>query len=162
MRIQRWNAKEIFQGYIDQAEENANIVMDEVAEGARQRLGAGVKQIPPIVRRGKFAGAIVEFTPKTGRGKGTPVTWFTDKRWTGRRSLSANPRDQLYASIRRRNKPGSGNVRVYEGSELAYWAFMVEKTGYTDRSGKFHQPLHFLQGSFQAMKQSMLSKIVKG
>ena len=159
MRITNWNAKEIFKGFIEKAEANANIVMDEVVVGAKQRLLGNIKQLPPIVRQGGFSSAKVSFVPKTGRDKGLRVQFSTDKRWTGRRT---NSRDQLYESIRRVNKPGSGTVRGYVGNALAYWAFMVEKTGYHDRGGKFHPPMHFLQGSFQAAKGDMLNKIAKG
>jgi len=159
MRVESWRGKEVFAGYIDQAEANANVVMDEVVVGAKAKLMGSITQRPPIVRQGGFSRATVEFTPKTGRNKGKPVLFNTDKRWTGRRTSEM---DQLHGSIRRVNKPGSGSVRVYCGNALAYWAGMVEKTGYTDRGGTKHAPLHFLQGTFHAQKQSMLGKVAKG
>jgi len=160
MRIENWHSKEIFKAYEDLAMHNANNVMDEVLVSAKQKLAASVTEIPPIVREGRFGSANVSFIPKTGRSKGKLVEFHTDKRWTGRRTSS---KDQLYDSLRRVNKSdNSSNVRVYCGNFLAYWAFMVEKSGYTDRGGKFHPPLHFLQSPFHAMKQSMLGKIAKG
>jgi len=158
-RIERWNSKEVFKALEDRAMDNANDVMDEVKTSAKQRLAGSVVQIPPIVRAGRFGSASVSFTPKTGKNKGKLVQFSTDKRWTGRRT---SDRDQLYDSMRRVNKPGASNIRVYCGNFLAYWALMVEKTGYTDRGGKFHPPLHFLQAPFHAMKQSFVSKIAKG
>ena len=158
MRVERWNAKAIMGGFLEKAEANANVVMDEIVVGAKQRLLGGITQIPPIVRQGGFSSAKVSFIPKTGKGKGELVRFSTDKRWTGRRTSDV---DQLYKSIRRVNKPGSGSVRGYVGNAKAYWAFMVEKTGYHDRGGKFHAALHFLQGSFQTMKSSIVSKIAK-
>lgn len=159
MRLENWHSKEIFKALEDRAMDNANDVMDEVKNSAKQKLAGNVVQIPPIVREGHFASANVSFTPKTGKGKGKLVQFSTDKRWTGRRTSS---KDQLYDSLRRVNKPGASNVRVYCGNALAYWASMVEKTGYTDRGGKFHPPMHFLQGPFHAMKQSFVGKIAKG
>lgn len=159
MKLTKWKAGEIFKGFIDQAEKNANAVMDEVVIAAKASLLSKITQIPPIVRQGGFSKATVEFTPKTGRNKGKVVLFNTDKRWTGRRTSDA---DNLYDSIRRVNKPGSGSVRVYVGNFKAYWALMVEKTGYTDRGGKFHPPMHFLQGTFVDKKKSMLSKVTKG
>ena len=161
MRVEQWHTKEIFKAFEDKAMDNANVVMDEVVIGAKQRLVGGVKQIPPIVRQGRNTSARVSFVPKTGANKGKLVEYNTDRRWTGRRSLSSTPYDQLYNSIRRVNKEGSGSIRAYCGTEKAYWAFMVEKSGYTDRGGKFHPPLHFLQGSFHAVKGFIISKIAK-
>ena len=162
MRLEKWHSKEIFKAYEDRAMDNANTVMDEVKVAAKQKLAASVIAIPPIVRQGRNTHAFVSFTPKTGKNKGQLVEFSTDKRWTGRRSIASTPQDQLYNSIRRVNVPNGSNVRVYCGNSLAYWASMVEKTGFTDRGGKFHQPLHFLQAPFHAMKQSFTSKIAKG
>jgi len=159
MRIERWNSKEIFGALLEKAENGANNAMDDVIVAAKAKLAGSVVEIPPIVREGHFGSANVSFTPKTGKNKGNLVQFSTDKRWTGRRTSS---RDQLYDSLRRVNRAGSGSVRGYCGNFLAYWAFMVEKSGYTDRGGKFHPPLHFLQAPFHAMKGSMVSKIAKG
>lgn len=159
MRIAAWNAKEIFGGMLEKAVENANGVMDDVVVGARQRLLGGITQIPPIVRKGGWSSARVSFVPKTGKHKGELVHFETKNRWTGRRMDNI---DQLYGSIRRVNKVGSGSVRVYCGNMKAYWAFMVEKSGYHDRGGKFHPPLHFLQGGFEAIKGEIVDRIAKG
>jgi len=157
MRIEGWRAGEVFKRVEETAMDNANSVMDEVVVEAKQRLIGDIKEIPPIVREGGFSSADVSFIPKTGKNKGTLVSFHTDKRWTGRRTP-----DNLYDSIRRVNKEGSGTVRAYAGNFKVYWAFMVEKSGYTDRAGKFHGPLHFLQGPFHEKKSSILNRIKGG
>lgn len=159
MRIEGWHSQEIFGALLEKAENGANNAMDGIIDQAKQRLAGAVVEIPPIVRAGSFGTARVSFTPKTGKNKGQLVDFTTDKRWSGRRTSA---RDQLYESLRRSNKPGSGSVRGYCGNFLAYWAFMVEKSGYTDRGGKFHPPLHFLQGSFHTAKNTIVSTIAKG
>jgi hypothetical protein len=128
--------------------------MDEVVVSAKSNL---TMKNPQVVREGGFGKAHVVFTPKRGRNKGEVVDFDTDKRWMGRGSPNI-----LANTIRRVNKTGSGGIRIYCGNTKVYWAFMVEKSGYTDRSGKFHRPLHFLQRSFLAAKREMISKIAKG
>lgn len=157
MRVERWNSKDIFQGLIDKAESGANVVMDDVVKETRAKYTQPlVKHEPPIWRKGRFGSARVTFIPKTGKGKGVVVDFYTDKRWTGRWP------GQLRNTVRRVNKPGSGNVRGYMGNFKVYYASMVEKTGYTDRGGKFHQPLHILQGTFHSKKVNMLKSIANG
>jgi hypothetical protein len=156
MRIEGWKAGEVFKGFIDKAESNAVGVMDEVCVKAKQKLATSV-QYPPIVREGDFGKADVYFIPKTGRNKGKVVSFHTDKRWTGRRTP-----DNLFDSIRVVTKPGSGSVRVYAGNFKVYWSFMIEKSGYTDRSGKKHPPIHFLQHPFHSMKNSIVKRIAGG
>lgn len=157
MRVEGWKSKEVFQGFINQAEQNANVAMDEVVQASKNFLRS-VTIKPPIVRQGGFSKATVAFYPKTGRNKGKFVLFNTDKRWTGRRT---NDRDNLEKSIRRVNRPGSGNVRVYAGNALAYWARYIEK-GYTDRKGVFHPGIHYLKAPFHAIKNTLVSKIAKG
>jgi len=159
LRISNWHSADIFGAFLEKAENGANNAMDEIIVAAKQNLAGAVVEIPPIVRAGGFESALVSFTPKTGKNKNKLVQFKTDKRWKGRRTSA---RDQLYDSLRRSNRPGSGSVRGYCGNFLAYWAFMVEKSGYTDRGGKFHAPLHFLQAPFQAAKKSIVSTIAKG
>lgn len=161
MRIEGWKAGEVFNRIEERAMDNANAVMDDVVVEAKMKLAGNVVEIPPIVRKGGFSKAKVSFVPKTGKHKGELVQFDTTKRWVGRRSQKYAP-DNLYDSIRRVNKEGSGSTRVYCGNYLAYWAFMVEKSGYKDRSGKFHPPLHFLQSSFHAKKTTMLNRIKGG
>jgi hypothetical protein len=162
MRIESWRAKEVFQGIFEEAEQKVNTFMDSIATSSQMRLNADVTKKPPIIRQGKFASAKVNFVAKSGKNKDRLVSFTTNKRWTGRRSLSTKPYDQLHNSIRRVNKEGSGTVRVYVGSYLAYWAFMVEKTGYHDRGGKFHPPMHFLQNTFDSQKANLISTLAKG
>jgi len=157
MRITRWNSKELFQGLIDKAERGANVAMDDVVVGAKLNFIAGRKQWPPIVRQGKFGKAHVQFSPKRGKHKGLIVDFLTDKRWTGRQTP-----DNLLDSIRRVNRAGSGKVRVYAGNFKVYWAFMIEKSGYTDRSGKKHKPLHFMKKAFHVKKKNMVKQIASG
>jgi len=156
MRIENWNAKEIFGAFLEKAENGANLVMDEVVAASKQKCRGSFEHNPPIFREGKFSSARVVFTPKTGKNKGKLVSFDTKKRWMGRFP------GQLQNTIRRVNKVGSGTVRVYAGNFKVYYALMVEKTGYTDKGGKFHQPIHFLQAPFHAIKQTMISKIAKG
>jgi len=157
MRIERWNSKDVFKGLIDKAEEGANVVMDDIVRITRAKYNPPlVKHDPPILRKGRFGSARVTFIPKTGKDKGKIVDFYTDKRWTGRWP------GQLKSTVRRRNRPGSGNVRGYLGNFKVYYASMVEKTGYTDRSGKFHQPLHILQSTFHSKKVTMLKTIASG
>jgi hypothetical protein len=156
MRIESWHSKEIFKAYEDKAMDNANDVMDGVVESSKQKCRVDFEHDPPIFRAGKFSSAHVEFTPKTGAGKGELVSFDTKSRWMGRYP------GQLQNTIRRVNRDGTGSVRAYAGNFKVYYALMVEKTGYTDRGGKFHPPLHFLQAPFHAMKGSMVGKIAKG
>jgi hypothetical protein len=154
VRIANWHGGEIFKGFIDKAEANANIVMDEIVVAAKSNL---VMTKPQVIRKGGFGKAHVVFTPKRGRHKDEVVDFDTDKRWMGRGDPNI-----LARTIRRVNRPGSGGIRIYCGNTKVYWAYMVEKSGYTDRSGKFHKPLHFLSKSFIAAKKDMISKIAKG
>jgi len=161
MRIGSWNAKEIIGTTLQKCEDNANSALDVLVYQARRKLMEDILWKPPnqVVRKGGFGSADVSFVPRTGRNKGLTVSFHTDKRWYGRRSEQF---DQLFNSIRRVNRPGSGRVRVYAGNFKAYWASMVEKTGYRDRGGKFHPPMHFLQAPFNEMKANIISKIQNG
>lgn len=157
MRIANWRSKEVFGALLDKAEQGANAVMDDVVKVVHSKYKQPlVKHAPPIYRKGRFGSARVTFIPKTGKNKGEVVDFYTDKRWTGRWP------GQLQRTVRRVNKAGSGSVRVYLGNFKVYYASMVEKTGYTDRGGKFHPPLHILQGTFHAKKNTMLKAIANG
>ena len=152
MRIENWHSKDIFQGFIDKAEQGANAVMDEVVAASKAKL-AGLVSYPPIVREGKFSSADVSFTPKTGKDKNQLVQFHTNKRWMGRHKTKV---DTLVETIRRVNKTGSGNVRVYAGNFKAYWAFMIEKGSVNNKA------YHFLQEPFHSMKSQMVKKIASG
>jgi hypothetical protein len=154
MRIANWHGGEIFKGFIDQAEANANVVMDEIVVAAKSNLKM---KNPQVYRADGWEKAHVVFIPKRGRHKDQVVDFDTDKRWKGR----GNP-NTLGGSIRRVNRKGSGGIRVYCGNFKVYWAYMVEKSGYTDRKGNFHPPLHFLSKTFNAAKKDMVSKVAKG
>lgn len=152
MRIENWKAQEVFTAIVSQAEENANVIMDDVVAVAKAKCPVD----PVTFREGKFASASVSFTPKTGKNKGQLVQFTTDKRWMGRAP------GNLRETIRRVNRPGSGKIRVYAGNFKIYWALMIEKTGYHDRSGKFHAPVHFLQAPFHAIKGQIIARIKGG
>ena len=145
MRIEGWRSKEVAKEITEQALLNANAVMDDVVEAARQRC-----PVSPIVREGKWANAIVSFTPGTGRSKGKSVS-FAGKRWTGR-----SPGD-LRNTIRRvNNSRRPGNVRVYAGNAKIYWAHMVERG--TSRTPA--QP--FLRPAFHGIRGQILNRIKNG
>lgn len=145
MRIEGWHSKEIFQGIMDQALTNANGVMDDVVMAAKQACPVGT-----ITREGKWASGNVSFTPKTGKNKGELVQFTTNRRWMGRA-----PGD-LRSTIRRVNKPNSGNIRVYAGNFKIYWAFMVER-GTAKMAAR-----PFLRSAFHAKKQEILGRIKNG
>lgn len=150
MRVAKWRAKEVLTEVFDQATDNANQVMDEVAMWARYFCPIGT-----VTRPGGWSFAHVEFTPRTGKNRGTPVRFDTEKRWKGREP--GNLRD----TIRRVNKSGAGNVRVYAGSYKIYWAHMVER-GFHDRAGKWHPGVHFLQRAFNGKKKDFARRIQEG
>lgn len=151
MRVSNWHSREVFDGIWEWAEDNANIAMDKVVAAARLAC-----PIDPTVRPPGWSSGFVSFVPKKGRNKGERVEFFTTKRWKGR--SPGNLRD----TIRRVNKKGSGTVRVIAGNFKIYWAFMVEKSGYHDRGGKFHPPKPFLRRPFNAMKRDLLKTIKDG
>lgn len=146
MRVANWRPKEVGDQIFGQAEENANGVMDEVVEEAKARCPIG-----EIRRAGKWSGQrFVSFTPGTGRNKGIRVGFTAKRVWLGR-----EPGD-LRNSIRRVNKAGSGNVRVYAGTFKIFWAHMVER-------GSVHWPAHpFLRPALGAIKSRILSRIKNG
>jgi hypothetical protein len=145
-RIANWRASEVMEQIGKAAEENANGVMDEVVEAAKARCPVG-----EIVRPGKWSGSrAVAFNPKTGKNRGQRVSFVAQKVWMGRQ-----PGD-LRDTIRRVNKPGSGNIRVYAGSFKIFWAHMVER-------GSVHWPAHpFLRPAFQAIKKNIVARIKNG
>jgi hypothetical protein len=154
MRLENWHSHEIFRAIEDRAMDNANAVIDEVVEQARVKCPVD----PVTFREGKFSKAHVEFIPKTGSNKGKLVSFDTESRWMGRQPGC------LKDTIRRVNSRDvtKANVRAYAGTFKIYWALMMEKTGYTDRGGKFHPPLHFLQSPFQIIKNTVVDRIKNG
>jgi hypothetical protein len=152
MRLENWHTKDIFQGIIDRAEEGANAVMDEVVTASQRKL-SGLVDSPPIVRAPGWSSADISFIPQSGDKKGKLVEFHTDKRWVGRRTP-----DNLHDSIRRTNKAGSGNVRVYAGNFKVYWARYIE-LGYTDLGGKHHAGYHYLRAPFHDIKRKTVKTI---
>lgn len=174
MRISNWNGKKVFGDIIEQAMENGRVVMDEVKMSARQKCPVmkprtyqqGVSFTPqrgkragtPVSffsnrktgRSGGFVTAKISFIPKTGKGKGTRVTFSTNKRWTGRYP------GQLRDSIRRVDKEGSGNIRVYAGHMKTYYALFVEKGTVKMKA----QP--FLRPAFNKIRSSVAKRIKEG
>lgn len=151
MRVENWKADQVFSDITNQAIENANNFMDSIVLEAKRLCPVD----PITVREGKFSSAVISFTPRTGKNKGKPVSFGTQKRWMGREP--GNLRD----TIRRVNKPGSGTIRVYAGNFKIYWAFMVER-GYRDRSGKQHAAQPFLRPVFHQAKGKAIQAIKGG
>lgn len=153
MRLKGIRINEVSEEIYGQAMENAKTLMDGVVKDAKRRLQAGIKQIPPIVREGHFSKASVSFTPKTGKNKGTLVQFDTDKRWTGRHYDAI---DTLVKTIRRVDRQGKSNIRVYAGNFKAYWAFMVERG--TSRTAA----IPFLRPAFENAKAVMIRVLKTG
>ena len=145
MRLESWREGEVFNEITETALKNANGVMDDVVTLARSMCPVGT-----ISRPGGWSSANVAFTPKTGKNKGTPVSFHTDKQWKGR-----EPGD-LRNTIRRVNRKDSGNIRVYAGNFKIYWAFMVERGTIKTR------PQPFLRPAFQQVQTTALEKIKNG
>lgn len=144
MKISKWNGNKVFGDIYKHALQNGNEFMDMVVKDAKARCPVGT-----ITREGKWSGASVSFTPKTGRNKGKPVQ-FAGKRWMGREP--GNLRD----TIRRTNIKDSGSIRVYAGNFKIYWAFMVER-------GTSKTAAHpFLRPTFMAAKGRALRAIKTG
>lgn len=152
-RIANWRAKEVFGEIADAAMRSASDIMDNVVAAAR------AYPVPVLVdlaqeRPDGWKSANVSFTPKTGKNKGRAVSFSTDKQWLGRK------RGDLSKTIRKVTSDDRvGNFRVYAGNFKIYYAFMVEKSGYTDRKGRFHDPIPFLRSPFNAQKSRTVSKI---
>jgi len=153
MRVSNLRLKEIQEEIIGQAYANASDLMSDVVKAAKARLIAGIKTKPPIVRVGKFSGANVSFTPKTGANKGQKINFATDRRWTGRHN---EPVDTMVDTIRMVKRPSKGNIRVYAGNFKAYWAFMVERG--TSKTAA----IPFLRPAFEAAKRNAFSFIKNG
>lgn len=148
MIIEGWRAKEVFQGIVDTALDNAEGVMDDVEEAARRRCPE-LKDLSQE-RPDGWAHAEVSFTPQTGKNKGKLMQFSTDKRWTGRK------RGDLKRTIRRVSKRTKGNIRVYAGNFKIYWAFMVE------RGTKKTKMQPFLRPAFQEIKSQIVNRIQNG
>ena len=148
MRVANWKANEIFQGLRIQALDNANSAMDDVVVKARQKYDSYPH--PYSGRRGPdvFVTRNVSFTPKTGKRAGSLVQ-FKAKTWLG-------DNQGLRATIRRVNKPGSGNVRVYAGNYKVFYARFVER-GTVKMKAK-----PFLRPAFNEIKASITRRIARG
>ena len=151
MRVAGWRGKEVEQEFVSLFHNNAESFMESVAEAARSRCPIGT-----ITREGKFSTAHVSFTPKTGKNKGSLVSFDTEHRWMGR-----NPYD-LRNSIRVVIKEGKSNIRVYAGNFKVYWAFMVERGTASTGWGKGTKAQPFLRPAFFIAKAWMLKAIREG
>ena len=153
MRVANWKAPEVFGAVKNQVTGNALEFIDSVVVAAKAKCPTG-----DISRPDGWATADIEFTPKTGRKKGTVVKFHTDRRWTGRRPGS------LKSTIRRVGKHTvtRSNIRIYAGNFKIYWAFMVEygtaSTGWGGPAVK--QP--FLRPAWNARKKNAVSSIKNG
>jgi len=145
MRLANWNVRKIADEIGLTFEENANAYMDTIVEDAKSRCPVGT-----ISRPDGWGTAHVVFIPRTGRNKGRLVDFKTIKRWYGREPGS------LRDSIRRVNKEGSGNIRIYAGNFKVYWAHMVER-------GTSKTPAHpFLRPAFAAARSRLKTLIQNG
>jgi HK97 gp10 family phage protein len=142
MKVSNWRANEVFQKFKDEALANANSIMDDVVAAAKALCPVGT-----ITRSGdNYVTRHVSMIPKTGKNKGERVE-FKAKTWVGRQPGS------LQNSIRRVNKPGSGNVRVYAGNFKVFYARFVERGTVKMEA----QP--FLRPAFMINKRDMLRRI---
>jgi len=146
MRVANWRPKQVADLIYERAEQNANRVMDDVVEAAKARCPVGT-----VTREGTWSGQrTIAFTPSRGRNKGQAVRFAAKGVWLGR-----SPGD-LRDTIRRANKPGSGNVRVYAGTYKINYAHFVER-------GTVHMRARpFLRPAFQNVKRTMLRTIQHG
>jgi len=149
MRVASWRGHEVFDDTYNKAVDNANEFMDTVVEDAKRRCPPPGKT--HIFRPPGFSSATVSFTPKTGRNKGQLVTFKTDKRWTGREP------GNLKGTIRRVTK--GGNLRIYAGNFLYYWAFMVERGTSSTGWGGPAAAQPFLRPAFRAGKTRAIAAI---
>ncbi len=152
MRVANWRAKEVFSAISESAIDEVEDIMSDVVSAAKAAVPVleNMKQERPDGWRM----ATISFTPKSGKNKGKPVRFSTTRQWLGR------SRGDLQRTIRRvtaDRRPG--NVRVYAGNFKIYYAHMVEKTGYTDRKGRFHSPIPFLRNPFNAQKSKIVGRI---
>lgn len=151
MRIANWRAKEVLNAISEVAIHEANIIMSDVVVDAKNKCPV-LKNLAQE-RPGGWQQAGVSFTPKSGKNKGTAVS-FSARRWTGRQQ------GDLQNTIRRVEKDDRpGNIRVYAGNFKIYYAHMIEKTGYHDRAGKFHPPVPFLRNSFNVQRPKVTQRI---
>lgn len=153
MRLENWHTKDIFENIEGRAIANANALMDDVVAAAKLLCPPPGKT--NIYRPPGWSNAHIEFTPKTGRGKGKLVSFDTDKRWTGR--SPGNLKD----TIRRVEKRDgvAGNIRVYAGNFKIYWARYVEKGTASTGWGGPAPAKPFLRKPFHAIKSSVVNKI---
>jgi len=148
MRVVGVRIKEVFQNIADLAIIGANAVMADVAADARRRCPTkkGVS-VGTIYRRYGIVMRDVMFTPKTGRGRGKHVN-FIAKTEMGRTAGSL--RDTI-RKVEKNDRPG--NIRVYAGSAMRFYARFVEYG--TSHSKK--QP--FMRPSFMAIKGTAQARI---
>jgi len=155
MRVANWRAPEVFGAITEAALDSAGGVMDDIV--VRAKIACPVLKNLDQERPPGWSSATVSFTPKTGRNKGKPVKFSTTRRWTGRKQ------GDLQRTIREVTREDRiGNFRVYAGNYKIYYAHMIEKSGYTDRSGKFHPPIPFLRNAFNGQKVKAIDKIRSG
>jgi HK97 gp10 family phage protein len=147
MRVSNWRPQEVIDSINTIVMENAQIAMEEVAEGARKKYDSYLHPYSGKHQGGdRFVTRHVKFTPKTGRNKGQLVE-FDANTWLGRKP------GQLRSTIRMVYKYGSGTVRVYAGNYKVFYARFVE------RGTKHAQAKPYLRPAFQEKKAGMLAKL---
>ena len=155
MRLANWRAKEVLDAISEAALNSADGIMGNVVVNAK--IACPVLVDLSQERPDGWRSANISFTPKTGRNKGKPVKFFTMRQWTGRKQ------GDLQKTIRKVTKEDRvGNYRVYAGNFKIYYAHMIEKSGYTDRAGRFHPPIPFLRNSFNGQKSKVIDRIKSG
>jgi len=155
MRLANWRAKEVLDAISEAALDSAGSIMDDVVVNAKMACPVLVDLSQE--RPDGWSSANVSFTPKSGKNKGKPVKFSTTRRWTGRKQ------GDLQRTIRKVEREDRvGNLRVYAGNFKIYYAHMIEKSGYTDRSGRFHPPIPFLRTSFNGQKVKVRDRITSG
>lgn len=151
MRVERWNASQVFGNILDNAIENAHSAMDDVVAEAKSRC-----PVDKITQRDAAHKKVtISFTPRRGSNKGKAVT-FEARQFQGRypgqlRNTIRNVSHQI-----KRTK-----LRVYAGNSDVYYAHFIEK-GWTDRGGNKHAGIPFLQPAFESMQGNFINRIKNG
>lgn len=145
MRVDKWNASEVFGNILDNAIANAHSAMDDVVAEAKSRC-----PVSQIVRNATNTSAKIEFTPRRGANKGKKVS-FETVRFNGRYP------GQLRDTIRQVTKYDKRTkLRVYAGNKDVYYAHFVEK-------GTKNTPaIPFLQPAFESVQGTFVNRIKNG
>lgn len=145
-RVARWNAQGVFDDAKLNAIAAANAIMDEVVVGARALCPVGTV----TKEGGTFKWVDVSFTMRRAtryREKGQRIQ-FTAKRYSGAKPGS------LRDTIRRRTLTSRpGNIRVYAGNAIIFYAHFVERGTIKMKARPFLRP------AFNQKKGEIVSRI---